>query len=277
MIPIGVMQGRLSPPVGGRLQAFPVDAWREEFPRAREAGLSCIEWIYEAETDGLNPLRSDAGIGEIRRLADQSGVRVWSICADYFLVERLVLPGGAVGDAAVQQLRWLIGRAAALGMRYIVLPFLDSSSLQSPQEIAAMRELLRVASSAAAQARIELHLETDLPALEVAAVLHDLSHPWVRANFDTGNSAALGHDPAQELTVLGPWIGSVHIKDRLRDGPSVPLGTGAADFAACFRFLRAAGFRGSFILQTARDGGLNEIELAIRNRQFVERHLMAVA
>ena len=46
---IGVMQGRLSPPRGGRIQSFPVDTWREEFGLARQAGLDCIEWIYEME------------------------------------------------------------------------------------------------------------------------------------------------------------------------------------------------------------------------------------
>jgi L-ribulose-5-phosphate 3-epimerase len=54
MNPIGIMQGRLSPPVGGRIQSFPVDCWREEFFRAREAGLNCIEWVYEFETEARN-------------------------------------------------------------------------------------------------------------------------------------------------------------------------------------------------------------------------------
>ena len=81
-IDIGIMQGRLSPPTGGRIQSFPVDTWREEFARARKAGLNCIEWIYEAGTDTVNPLRTNEGIAEIRRLAETWGVGVWSICAD---------------------------------------------------------------------------------------------------------------------------------------------------------------------------------------------------
>jgi L-ribulose-5-phosphate 3-epimerase len=39
----GIMQGRLSPPEDGRFQSFPRNSWREEFPRAREAGLDYIE------------------------------------------------------------------------------------------------------------------------------------------------------------------------------------------------------------------------------------------
>jgi hexulose-6-phosphate isomerase len=41
------MQGRLSPPEGGRFQSFPRRSWRQEFPRAREAGLDYIEWIHD--------------------------------------------------------------------------------------------------------------------------------------------------------------------------------------------------------------------------------------
>ena len=95
MNPIGIMQGRLSPPVGGRIQSFPVDSWREEFARALKVGLDCIEWVYEFDTEVDNPLSTKAGVLEIRHLVSQSGVAVWSICADYYMQERLVAAGGA--------------------------------------------------------------------------------------------------------------------------------------------------------------------------------------
>ena len=44
---IGIMQGRLLPPVGEHIQAFPAKSWREEFAIARECGLGMIEWIFE--------------------------------------------------------------------------------------------------------------------------------------------------------------------------------------------------------------------------------------
>ena len=42
MNPIGIMQGRLSPAVDGRIQSFPVETWRQEFELARQAG--CAAW-----------------------------------------------------------------------------------------------------------------------------------------------------------------------------------------------------------------------------------------
>ena len=46
---IGFMQGRLSALVDGKIQAFPWDAWREEFPRARDLGLTRMEWTIDQE------------------------------------------------------------------------------------------------------------------------------------------------------------------------------------------------------------------------------------
>lgn len=276
MNPIGIMQGRLSPPVDGRIQSFPVDTWREEFEFARQAGLACIEWIYETGTDARNPLRTDEGIAEILRLSERLGVASRSICADYFMSELLVESGGEVRAPAVAHLRWLLGRAETMGVRYIVLPFVDSSSLKSPQEIGGLASALSEVLPEAERTRIELHLETDLPPKELVAILESIGHPLVRANYDIGNSAALGHEPSQELSLIGPWLGSVHVKDRIKGGHTVPLGSGNADFDTCFRLIAAAEFTGAFILQAARENGLSETELAKRNRMFVERHLLAL-
>ncbi len=44
----------------------------------------------------------------------------------------------------------------------------------------------------------------------------------------------------------------MHLKDRVRGGGTVPLGTGAVDFPTVFAGLAKAGYRGDFILQSAR-------------------------
>jgi hexulose-6-phosphate isomerase len=274
--PIGIMQGRLSPPTGGRIQSFPADSWREEFPRAREAGLNCIEWVYELDTEADNPLATEAGLGEIRNLVQQTGVGVWSICADFYMRERLIGDHGAPRVQVVEHLHGLLHRASELGIRYIVLPFVDESALKSDSELDGLYQVLTGLMPRAEQFGVELHLETDLKPAPLAKLLQKVSHPLLRANYDIGNSASLGHNPVEELTLLSPWLGSVHVKDRLLGGGTVPLGTGAADFGACFRLFFQADYRGPFILQAARVEGISEVELAIRNRRFVEHQINAV-
>ncbi|GBL40917.1 hypothetical protein EMGBD3_02850 [Nitrosarchaeum sp.] len=49
-IKIGIMNGRLSPPVDNHIQSFPVNSWRNEFQRAYDCGFDSIEWVFD-----LNP------------------------------------------------------------------------------------------------------------------------------------------------------------------------------------------------------------------------------
>jgi hexulose-6-phosphate isomerase len=98
--------------------------------------------------------------------------------------------------------------------------------------------LLRTLVPDAASAGVELHLETDFPPHELAQVLAQINHPLIKANYDIGNSASLGFDCRRELSLLAPWLGSVHVKDRVLGGGTVPLGSGAADLSAAFRGIR---------------------------------------
>ncbi|HEV2619611.1 MAG TPA: hypothetical protein VGU23_06695, partial [Acidobacteriaceae bacterium] len=66
--PIGVMQGRLSPPEDGRFQSFPRKSWRQEIGRAREAGLDYIEWIHDEYGRTANPIFSEEGLAELDSL-----------------------------------------------------------------------------------------------------------------------------------------------------------------------------------------------------------------
>jgi hexulose-6-phosphate isomerase len=136
---------------------------------------------------------------------------------------------------------------------YIVLPFVDGSALRSVAEKAALAPLLRELTPDAAAAGVELHVEADFLPHELAAMLADVDHPLIKANYDIGNSASLGFDCRQELSVLARWLGSVHVKDRVLGGGTVPLGKGAADLPAAFRSIREAGFSRWLIMQIARD------------------------
>ncbi|MFH1409371.1 MAG: sugar phosphate isomerase/epimerase family protein [Nanoarchaeota archaeon] len=269
MIPIGIMQGRLSKPKD-RFQCFPWNSWREEFPLAAEAGFSCIEWIYEQPHEEENPLGTDEGCEEIRQLSVQHGVKIQSICADYYMTNLLLDKEGKVDEEMKKHLIWLIGRASKLKMKYIILPFVDPSSVVGlPLE--GLIELLFSLKDILEQHSLEIHLETDLPPKELAAVLQKVDHPLIKANLDTGNSASLGFDAEEELNAIGPHLGSVHIKDRILNGGTVPLGKGDTDFKTYFRLLKDIGFPGPLILQTARDETCSELELAQQNIAFVRK------
>src|SRR3989344_3268068 len=65
---VGFMQGRLSPLVNGKIQAFPWDHWRDEFITAQRHGFPLMEWTLDQDRLHENPLMTQPGRVEIRRL-----------------------------------------------------------------------------------------------------------------------------------------------------------------------------------------------------------------
>jgi L-ribulose-5-phosphate 3-epimerase len=269
---IGIMQGRLTPPVGARIQAFPAELWRDEFANARTAGLSCIEWIYETYGVDRNPLCTDDGVAELLALSRACGVSVRSVCADYFMEHPLVRVGRADLEYRVKHLEWLINRCRAAEIERIVLPFVDASEIRTQDEEQSVAEVLTKLHSDGADMGVELHLETSLAPARFAEFLDRLPDT-VRVNYDSGNSASLGYSPAEEFAAYGDRIGSVHVKDRVRGGTSVPLGAGSVDFAAFLAGLERIDYQGDLILQVARSESGHETEYGQRNREFVEAAL----
>jgi hexulose-6-phosphate isomerase len=267
------MQGRLVPPVEGRIQAFPRDRWAEEFPNAAAAGLGAIEWIYDSYGVGANPIETEAGIEKVQRLSRAHGIAVRSLCADYFMDFTFVRATGPEKAERIAHLLWLLEQARRIGVTRVVLPFVDSSAIRDEADREAVIDTLNAALPAAVSAGIELHLETGLSPNEFAALLARIPHPYVKVNYDSGNSSSLGYRPAEEFAAYGERLGSVHIKDRVLHGSTVPLGQGDADLDAVFGGLRRLNYAGDFILQVARGTAGEEVEWARLNRGYVDRFL----
>jgi hexulose-6-phosphate isomerase len=270
---LGMMQGRLTPPVDERIQSFPLGSWEQEFPKAAASGVDAIEWIYDSSSAGVNPIEILEGISKIRALSAEHRVYVRSLCADYFMDFPFVRATDADRAKSISRLTVLLGNARRAGVRRIVLPFVDSSAIYDASDRDAVVDSLARMLPAARAAEIELHLETSLAPDEFAALLARIRDPLVKVNYDSGNSASLGYRPAEEFAAYGDRIGSVHVKDRLLGGGTVPLGKGDADLDAVFRGLRRLNFGGDLVLQAARGQAGDEIAWARRNREFVARYL----
>ena len=268
---VGIMQGRLVPPVGDRIQAFPAKQWRDEFPAARAAELDSIEWIYDVGCDEVNPIASEEGLAELRALVTEHGIDVVSLCADYFMPEPLLKGTAAERSARLAKLHWLFERCEKAGLKRIVLPFVDNSKLETDPDLDEPAALLKQVAPRAADHGLEIHLETSLEPARFAALLARIDKPSVKVNYDSGNSASLGFRTEDEFAAYGPSIGSVHIKDRLRGGGTVPLGEGNADFTQLRGGLDQVNYRGDIILQVARGTPGDEVQWARRNREFVEQ------
>lgn len=272
---IGIMQGRLLPPTGGYFQCFPREQWREEFASASAAGLDAIEWIYDLQGADVNPLATDSGIAEIKVLSSRYAIDVASVCADYFMDRPFSTAAPEEFRDLTAHLQWLLDRCHVAGITRVVLPFVDASRIETADQRERITDMLREMLPFAAKAGVELHLETSLDPQAFAALLAALPHPMLKANYDSGNSSSLGYSVREELAAYGERIGSVHIKDRVRGGGTVPLGTGDADIPALLSGLSVLAYHGDFILQVARSVPGHEIAWTRQNHAFLLAQLEA--
>ena len=246
---IGVMQGRLSPRPAGKLQEFPWQSYAAEFATAARLGFHSIEWIFEAPRFEENPLWTEAGREEIRELTATSGVRVQSVCADYFMVHRLAGEGALALSQNRDVLADLIVATNAIGADRILIPLLETSAVDTPELKREVAISLKSVAEIAERYGVTLGLEMEIPGAEYAKLVQSVGSPRVRAYYDTGNSTAQGADIATDIVPILPLLHAVHIKDRVRGGGSKPLGTGDTNFQGFFPALLRAGFRGDFVLQ----------------------------
>ncbi len=253
--PLGLMQGRLLPKYEGRYQAHPVGRWSAEFTAAAALGLTSIEFILDLEGAEQNPLLQPEGRERIRHATSTSGVAVETICADCFMQTPLRADSRQAADyPRMRQLLVTVLQAASeLGCTDVVIPCVDASSLRHEDDrsrfVAALHDALPTAESAG----VNLAIECDLDPSGVTALLEQAGSPRVTINYDIGNSASLGYDPAEEFAAYGTRISDVHIKDRVRGGGSVPLGSGDADFELVVDLLDGIGYSGPMIMQAYRD------------------------
>ncbi len=279
----GIMQGRLSPPEDNRFQSFPRGAWRDEFPRARAAGLDYIEWIHDAYGEGkdatgrvANPIFSEEGLAELQALKTEYNIATPALCGDWFMDVPLLRCSPAERTRREAHLHQLIPIAQRIGAQRIVLPFVDNSKINGEYEKQIVLDVLKRALPIAADHDVELHLEADFGPAEFADFLNRIPHPALKVNWDSGNSSGLGFVASEEFAAYGDRIGSVHIKDRYRKPEggieTRPLGTGSANFDDVFASMKKIGYDGGVTLQVARGVPGDEVDFIRTQLEFVRRY-----
>jgi L-ribulose-5-phosphate 3-epimerase len=249
---IGFMQGRLSALVDGKTQAFPWEEWRSEFPRAKDLGLARMEWTIDQERLRENPLTTEQGQQEILALSREHGVRIASLTGDCFMQAPFWKVDAVVRDALLAELDLLVAACSRIGIEFVVIPLVDNGRIERERESDTLKRELLARSGQLARRNVRIVFESDLPPRDLARFIEAFPADVFGINYDSGNSAALGYDSDEEIAAYAPRILNVHVKDRVRGGTTVPLGTGNADLATTIRLIEHSGYKGQYILQTAR-------------------------
>ncbi len=267
---IGIMQGRLSPRIDGKIQAYPASTWQKEFEIAQEIGYAAIEWIVEKPVE-TNALMTDSGKGEIKNVIASTGVRIDYVCADIFMQQPLVRMTEEIKSQNKDYLLEILKNAKEVGALGVEIPFVDNSSIKNDNEKQEFIDAMQDAFKLAKDLDIKISLETDLAPIAFKELLEQIGLDFVQANYDIGNSASLGFDPKEELDAYGQRILNVHVKDRKLGGTTVPLGTGNADINLVIQKLQEFGYSGGLTMQAAR--GENDVETAKEQLYYVRNLL----
>jgi L-ribulose-5-phosphate 3-epimerase len=270
---IGFMQGRLSPLVNGKIQAFPSGHWRQEFSLAEKNGLKLMEWTLDYEGLYQNPLMTSEGRAEILKLSAAHGLGIPSLTGDCFMQMPFYKAQGKQRTDLIGDLLNVVKASGEIGIVYIVVPLVDNGRIDNNEDARVLIAGLKEAQSAIEDARVKIAFESDFPPAELRRFMEAFDPAYFGINYDIGNSAALGYNPVEEISTYGDRILNVHVKDRVLGGTTVPLGKGSADFPVVFRALADAGYYGNYICQTARAADGDHAEALCRYRTLIQAWL----
>jgi len=247
---IGIIQGRLSPPVENHIQEFP-QLWKYELDNLRNLELNHIEWIVTKSSFPHNPIF----------FKDLSQYPISSICADN-LINNYILNE----EFLRFQLYPICKAALKNNIEYITIPLLEESTMvDKVKRKIFCKNILQVSRDFPdLKFSFEAELHPDL-LLEIV----NLSNRFF-TTYDTGNMTSCGFIHEKSINLLFDKISNVHLKDRTYDGRTKLPGLGETNFENIFQILNRKGYNKLFTLQTAREKTGDEKETILKHKRYFE-------
>jgi len=264
-----LVQGRALPQIDESLQSFPSN-WIEEFPLIEKLGFDGIEWIYDKKSEYNNPILNLDQHENIKMISKKYNVSLENIVFDWFIIHPLIKNNDIKLSTKIEKLIDLLDTSEKIGFQRVIFPLLEGNSIHDSNE---MELFLKIFSDNILPTlnlkKLEIHFETSMSPNDEFYFISKLDNSQTKICFDMGNSASLGFDCSEVLDKISPFLGSVHIKDRLINGPTVPLGEGSVDFSKVFKILNEIKFSGPISFQAYRNKNSNNIELLNSYLMFI--------
>ena len=271
---IGFMQGRFSPLINGRIQAFPWEFWQDEFIIAQENQFNLMEWTLDQEMLYDNPLLTFSGQSKIKNLCEKYSIEIASLTGDCFMQSPFWKKEGVERESLQNDFVNIIEASSNVGISMVVLPLVDTGRLESLEQENILIDFLQSKINFFKTLKVKIIFESDFASDNLIRFIDSLDPEFFGLNYDVGNSASLGMNPSEEIETYGHRIMNVHIKDRLLGGTTVPLGFGNANFDAVFSALAKINYSGNYILQTARDKNNEHTKVLCEYRNLVSEWIV---
>ncbi len=254
---IGITQGRLSKPVRGKIQEFPIKTWKNEFETINQLGLDGIEWLLTTEFFLNNPLLTQSELPE----------KILSICVDN-IVSNKISEDSFLYDNLIPVLNKMID----INIKKIVVPLLEGSSVDDQK--LRKKFIKNVTHIGDLYPDIEFCFEFETNQDVIMEILNSRNNFYL--TYDTGNfTSFFGNKVDHEflINLFGKKIKNVHLKDRDYHGNTKPFGYGDTNFDIIFRSLKDNRYSENFILQLSRGKNGEEKKYVGETHKLIRKQL----
>ena len=239
----GVLQGRLSKPVNGKMQEFPINNWEYEFENLNQINLSGIEWLITPKDNLTNPFFVEQSLPS----------NILSVCVDTMVCNSFYKL-----EFMNENLVPVLNRMVELGLNKIVIPLLEDSSVEN--EYIRHEFLKNFIPISENYPNINFCFEFECDKEIVMDVVSKRDNFYI--TYDTGNFTStykekINHE--ELINFFGYKIKNVHFKDRTYDGQTKHFGLGQTDFKTIIDTLKKNNYYDNIILQLARGVDGDEI------------------
>ena len=268
---IGFIQGRLlDSEKKNIIQFFPSKNWKKEIKIAIKNKINLIEWTINLENIKKNPIYTEKLLHQLIEFKKKNNIKINSVTCDFFMQNpfyKLRHKKDKIKNLEI--LKKVINNGQKIGIQLFVLPLVDNSSIKNFYQEKELRSTLNDKKFLKLlRKKSQILFESDYSPEKIIKFIKKFNLKKFGINYDTGNSACYDYDINKEK-IYFKYVKNIHIKDRLKNGPSVRLGNGNWDYLTFFNILKKIKYNNNLILQTARVKNGNHVEEINYSKKFI--------
>lgn len=268
---IGFIQGRLlDSEKKNAIQFFPSNNWKKEIKIAIKNKINLIEWTINLENINKNPIYNEKLLHQLIKFKKKNNIKINSVTCDFFMQNPFYkLKNNKDKIKNLEILEKVINNGQKIGIHLFILPLVDNSSIKNFYQ---EKELISTLNDnkflKLLKKNSQILFEFDYSPEKIIKFIKKFNLKKFGINYDTGNSACCNYDINKEK-IYFKYVKNIHIKDRLKNGPSVRLGYGNWDYLSFFNILKKIKYNNNLILQTARAKNCSHIEEINYSKKFI--------
>ena len=270
---VAITQGRHLKVINKRIQLFPEKNWKNELKLFNHTKLKFIEWVVSKENFNKNPICQINGHKIVNKYLNKNKIKCRSIDLDFIVKENPLEFSEKKIKIFIEKIETISANSSKIGIKYLIFPFLENSSPNKKIKLNKLVLLLNEIRKKISK-KLFILIETDLHPIILLRLIKKMKKK-IFINYDLGNSASKNYNFEEEKKYF-KFVKNIHLKDRVKNGPTIRFGHGNANFKELFNFLLKNKNNYDFTLQPARSKCNKDIKEIKLNIKYIEQLLLSL-